>query len=121
MSIDLAVAADGAMTKQRGFARSSLMLWRTCLGLALVMLLVAIAIIGPWVAPYGPAEFVGTTNLRTVEGTWLGSDYFGQDVWSRFLHGGRSVLFKFWKCLIHTALVPARPSALPASRQFLPK
>jgi peptide/nickel transport system permease protein len=36
---------------------------------------------------------VGTANLSNVEGAWLGTDYFGQDVWSRFLHGGRSILF----------------------------
>ena len=52
-----------------------------------------IAIVGPWVAPYGSAEFVGTANVREVPGTWLGTDYFGQDVWSWFLHGGRSILF----------------------------
>jgi peptide/nickel transport system permease protein len=80
-------------TKQPGLISSALKLWRTRFGVALVLLLVAIAIIGPWVAPYGPAEFVGTANVRDVAGTWLGTDYFGQDVWSRFLHGGRSILF----------------------------
>ncbi|MEO6652284.1 MAG: ABC transporter permease, partial [Ilumatobacteraceae bacterium] len=76
-----------------GVVRAAFGLWRTRLGLALVLLLVGVAIIGPLVAPYGPAEFVGTANLRDVPGTSLGTDYFGQDVWSRFLHGGRSILF----------------------------
>ncbi len=79
--------------KPRGLVRTALRLWRTRIGVALVLLLVGIAIIGPWIAPYGPAEFVGTANLRHMKGTWLGTDYFGQDVWSRFLHGGRSILF----------------------------
>ncbi|HQZ36380.1 MAG TPA: ABC transporter permease [Ilumatobacteraceae bacterium] len=89
------VAATDRQTviKPRGLVRSALRLWRTRIGVALVLLLVGIAIIGPWVAPYGPAEFVGTANLREVKGAWLGTDYFGQDVWSRFLHGGRSILF----------------------------
>ena len=52
-----------------------------------------VPIIGPWIAPFGPAEFVGTPNTRNLDGSWLGSDYLGQDVWSRFLHGGRSILF----------------------------
>ncbi len=78
---------------QRGVVRRAFELWRTRLGAALVLLLVAVAIVGPWVAPFGPDEFAGTANLRDVEGTWLGTDYFGQDVWSRFLFGGRSILF----------------------------
>ncbi|MDP2292493.1 MAG: ABC transporter permease [Actinomycetota bacterium] len=85
--------ATPPVVKQPGLWRSAMRLWRTRIGLALVVLLVGVAIIGPIVAPYGPAEFVGTANLRHVDGTWLGTDYFGQDVWSRFLHGGRSILF----------------------------
>lgn len=81
------------VAKPPGLVRTALRLWRTRIGVALVVLLVGIAIIGPWIAPYGPAEFVGTANLRHMNGTWLGTDYFGQDVWSRFLHGGRSILF----------------------------
>lgn len=78
---------------QHGVVRAAFGLWRTRIGLALVALLVAVAIVGPWVAPFGFDDFAGTANLREVEGTWLGTDYFGQDVWSRFLHGGRSILF----------------------------
>jgi len=76
-----------------GVVRAALGLWRTRLGLALVVALVGVAVVGPWIAPYGPGEFVGTANLRDVEGASLGTDYFGQDVWSRFLYGGRSILF----------------------------
>ena len=85
---DMPVAAA-----QPGLFRAAWGLWRMKIGVALVVVLVAIAIVGPWVAPYGASEFVGTANLRDVPGTWLGTDYFGQDVWSRFLHGGRSILF----------------------------
>jgi peptide/nickel transport system permease protein len=84
---------EPAEVAQHGVIRAALGLWRTRIGIALVVLLVAVAIVGPWVAPYGPDEFVGTANLRHVEGAWLGTDYFGQGVWSRFLHGGRSILF----------------------------
>ncbi len=86
MSTDIAVA------KPVGVYRAALKLWRTRIGMGLVATLVALAFIGPWFAKYGPAEFVGTPNTRHITGTWLGSDYLGQDVVSRFLHGGRTIL-----------------------------
>lgn len=93
-TIETAVVNDEPVAAApAGVVRSAFRLWRTRIGLALVLALVAVAIVGPWVAPFGPDEFAGTANLRQVEGTWLGTDYFGQDVWSRFLHGGRSILF----------------------------
>jgi peptide/nickel transport system permease protein len=76
----------------RGLWRSALGLWRTRVGLFLLGALVVLAIVGPWIAPYGEAEFVGSPSTRSVEGTVFGTDYFGQDVLSRFLHGGRSIL-----------------------------
>ena len=75
-----------------GVWRTAFRMWRVRAGLALLVVLGAIALGGPLVAPFGEAEFVGTPNTRHVEGTWLGSDYFGQDVVSRFLYGGRSIL-----------------------------
>jgi peptide/nickel transport system permease protein len=93
-AIDLEAMPNLAeVQSQPGLLRAAWGLWRTRIGVALVVFLVGIAIVGPWVAPYGEAEFVGTANLSDVPGTWLGTDYFGQDVWSRFLHGGRSILF----------------------------
>jgi peptide/nickel transport system permease protein len=84
-----------------GIWRSSLRLWRTRIGIALVLLLVGVAIVGPWVAKFSPSEFAGTPNTRHVPGTWLGTDYLGQDVVSRFLHGGRSIL---WMASVSTLL-----------------
>ena len=66
--------------KPAGVWRSSLRLWRTRIGIALVLLLVGVAIVGPWVAKFSPSEFAGTPNTRHVPGTWLGTDYLGQDV-----------------------------------------
>ena len=88
-----AAMSDPVHIKPPGILRSAMKLWRTRIGLTVVVLLVVVAIVGPWIAPYGPAEFVGTANVREVDGTWFGTDYFGQDVLSRFLHGGRSILF----------------------------
>lgn len=63
---------------------------RTLVGLILTLLVVALAIFGPLMAPYGEFEIVG--KPFTMEGSFLGTDYLGQDVLSRVLHGGQSVL-----------------------------
>jgi peptide/nickel transport system permease protein len=72
--------------------RRSLRLWRTRIGLALVGMLVLLAIIGPYVAPYGPSTPVGAPNSNPSGQAVLGTDYLGQDVLSRLLYGGRSIL-----------------------------
>jgi peptide/nickel transport system permease protein len=72
--------------------RRSLRLWRTRIGLALVGFIVLLAIIGPYVAPYGPSTPVGTPNSNPSSKAVLGTDYLGQDVLSRVLYGGRSIL-----------------------------
>ena len=78
--------------KPDGVFKVALRMWRTRIGVVLLVILVGIALFGPFFAPYGEQEFVGQPNTRHVEGTLLGTDYFGQDVLSRALHGGRSIL-----------------------------
>jgi peptide/nickel transport system permease protein len=71
----------------------SLRLWRTRIGLLLVLILVVIAIVGPFVAPHAPDEFVAKpSSTPGGEAGLLGTDYLGQDVLSRFLHGGWDIL-----------------------------
>jgi peptide/nickel transport system permease protein len=72
--------------------RRSLRLWRTRIGLLLVGALVLLAIVGPYVAPYGPSTPVGAPNALPGGKAVLGTDYLGQDVLSRLLYGGRSIL-----------------------------
>ena len=71
--------------------RSALGLWRTRIGLAIVLGLVGIAVIGPYFAPHSPTAFVGTPNTRPSN-LLFGTDHIGQDVWSRFLWGGGQLL-----------------------------
>jgi peptide/nickel transport system permease protein len=73
--------------------RNSLRLTRTKIGLVIVTLLVLIAVVGPWFAPYSPTEFVGAPNSGPSSDALFGADALGRDVWSRFLNGGRSVLW----------------------------
>ena len=63
---------------------------RIVIGLTITALVVLLAIIGPWLAPYGEFEIVG--KPYSLEGAFLGTDYLGQDVLSRVLYGGRSIL-----------------------------
>ena len=63
---------------------------RLVTGLVITGVIVLMAIIGPWLAPYGENDIVG--KPYTMEGSLLGTDYLGQDVWSRLLAGGGSIL-----------------------------
>jgi peptide/nickel transport system permease protein len=61
-------------------------------GLALLGLVVAVAGLGPVLAPHGETDYVGPPNRTGLTGALFGTDHLGQDVWSRFLLGGRSIL-----------------------------
>ena len=63
---------------------------RLLVGIVITAIVVVLAIIGPWIAPHGEHDIVG--KPFTHEGSFLGTDYLGQDVWSRVLAGGRSIL-----------------------------
>jgi len=63
---------------------------RLVVGLVITLVITLLAIIGPWLAPYGENEIVGKPFTR--EGGILGTDYLGQDVLSRVLAGGGSIL-----------------------------
>jgi peptide/nickel transport system permease protein len=71
---------------------------RTKIGVAILLLLVAVAVFGPFFAPYAPDEgltraggFVSGFEPPSDEAR-LGTDNLARDVESRFLWGGRSVL-----------------------------
>ncbi|MDQ3155679.1 MAG: ABC transporter permease [Actinomycetota bacterium] len=63
---------------------------RSTAGFLITLLVVALAVAGPWFAPYGENEIVG--KPFTHDGSFLGTDYLGQDVLTRVLYGGRSIL-----------------------------
>jgi peptide/nickel transport system permease protein len=71
----------------------ALRLWRTRVGLAIVTALVLVALVGPLVAPHSPTEFVGIPNSPPSSDAIFGTDALGRDVLSRFLYGGRTVLW----------------------------
>jgi peptide/nickel transport system permease protein len=61
-------------------------------GLVLSGALLVVAFVGPLFAPHGANEVVGVPYAGPGPGMPLGADYLGQDVLSRFLHGGSDVL-----------------------------
>jgi peptide/nickel transport system permease protein len=65
---------------------------RTKVGAVILLLLVAIALVGPYLAPYSPTEFVGPPFSSPSGDARFGTDNLGRDVFSRFLWGGRTVL-----------------------------
>ena len=92
---DLAAAGiplEAPPVRATSLLRRSIRLWRTRIGVLLVGLLVMLAIVGPFVAPYGPTTPVGAPNSLPGGKAVLGTDYLGQDVLSRVLYGGRSIL-----------------------------
>jgi peptide/nickel transport system permease protein len=89
---DAEIAPPLPAVRGTSLLRRSLRLWRTRIGLALVGFIVLVAIVGPYVAPYGPSTPVGVPNATPGGKAVLGTDYLGQDVLSRVLYGGRSIL-----------------------------
>ena len=62
-------------------------------GLVLVLILIATALLAPWIAPYEPAAIdVPSKLLGPSAAHWLGTDQLGRDVLSRALWGGRVAL-----------------------------
>lgn len=62
------------------------------IGVAILLFVIAVAVLGPLVAPHPPTQPVGIP-LSGPSGTdLLGTDSLGRDVLSRVLYGGRSVL-----------------------------
>ena len=81
-------------------------LGRTKFGIALVVLLVLLALVGPYVTPHSPSEFVDAPYAHPSGHAALGTDHLGQDVLSRFLAGGIVVVeFIFGYAGIGGALV----------------
>lgn len=63
------------------------------LGATVIAFWILIALFGPWLAPFDPAEFLSDDSYVPIGGSyWLGTDYIGRDILSRILHGARYTL-----------------------------
>ncbi len=94
ITADQVAAAPASRRHRRGtvLLRATLRQWRGRIGLAIFLFMVLVALIGPLLAPHSPNAFVTAPNGPGTSQALFGGDSLGRDVWSRFLHGGTSVL-----------------------------
>ena len=79
---------SGALPRAAAFVRRLPLSGR--IGLALVLFWLAIAVVGPLLAPHPVGAFVDEDVFSGLSARfWLGSDYLGRDVLSRLLSGAR--------------------------------
>jgi len=69
--------------------RKALKQKRFTVGGGITLLVVAFVIVAPFLAPYGENEVTGPPYSDVG---LFGTDYLGQDVWSRVMHGGGEIL-----------------------------
>jgi peptide/nickel transport system permease protein len=99
---DVSDASD--VGRPAGVVRVAMRMWRTRIGLIIVLFLIAVALFGRYIAPYSENKGVGQpykSSDKTRLATHFGSGYKGQDVWTRFLYGGRPILIS---AILATAL-----------------
>ena len=90
---DVAAAArrPGWVSVVLGFSRRRPL---GAIGAAIVLLMLLVAVIAPWIAPYDPvAVDFGAMLSPPSTKHWLGTDSFGRDVLSRLIYGSRTALF----------------------------
>jgi peptide/nickel transport system permease protein len=76
-------------------------------GLLLASLVLVVAFLAPWLAPYDPVTSDFSAGLRPpgTPGHLFGTDQLGRDVYSRVLYGARIALFIGFCTVLLTALV----------------
>ena len=62
------------------------------IGAVIAVTVIALALFGPFFAPYGPGQLLSEPGVLPGHGQLFGTDFLGRDVLSRVLWGGRSVL-----------------------------
>jgi len=90
VSIDSGARGGRRLSGPARFLRAILANRGAAVGLVLVVLLVAIAILAPWIAPHDPDEMgVGMMLTPPDASFWFGTDEFGRDILSRVIYGSR--------------------------------
>jgi len=83
-----AASIAATIGRRLSFTRS----WSVRIGLVVLLFVLGVAFIGPYFAPYSPSAIPGIPFSKPSHTYWLGNDYLGEDVFSRVLSGGRTVI-----------------------------
>jgi peptide/nickel transport system permease protein len=83
-----AISVGRTLERRLAFTRS----WLVRIGLVVLAFVLGVAFIGPYFAPYSPSVIPGIPFSPPSGTYWLGNDYLGEDVFSRVLSGGRTVI-----------------------------
>ena len=62
------------------------------IGLAMILLNIAAAVLAPVIAPYGETEVVGDVWMPMSSEHYLGTDHIGRDMFTRLLYGARNTI-----------------------------
>jgi peptide/nickel transport system permease protein len=74
-------------------------------GLIILLLMIAVALAAPILAPYDPYQQSTASLLSPSWSHWLGTNHVGQDIWSRLVFGARtSMLVGFGVGILSTLL-----------------
>jgi peptide/nickel transport system permease protein len=88
----VSTVVEGAQPVGRGAVRRVVRGVDGWLSLAVVLTIVGIAAFGPYLAPHSPTALLGAPFQEASSQYPLGTDYIGEDVFSRLLAGGRTVI-----------------------------
>lgn len=92
---------------------------RGAVGLALAGAVVLVAVIGPFVAPHSPTEFVSRSFIGPSHQYLLGTDYLGRDVLSRILTGGWILLLMATAATLFGVIIGTAAGVTAAYRRGL--
>ncbi|ATA24478.1 peptide ABC transporter permease [Brenneria goodwinii] len=83
-------ASTGGISAQ---LRAGLLTWPVILGAVVLLIVVALAVLAPWISSYSPIDIDPSQRLKPPSALhWLGTDALGRDIFARVVHGGRQSL-----------------------------
>jgi peptide/nickel transport system permease protein len=86
-------AKPGIRRSKAGFFRSLYARPIHAIGTTISLVFLLMALIGPWIAPYGENEIIASEARQPPSAQhWFGTDNLGRDVFSRVLLGAREIL-----------------------------
>ncbi|MCG8709178.1 ABC transporter permease [Brenneria sp. 4F2] len=73
--------------------RAGLLTWPVMLGAVVLLIVVALALLAPWISHYNPIDIDPSQRLKTPSALhWLGTDALGRDIFARVVFGARQSL-----------------------------